>query len=105
LGEILKKIFSCDIKKQDNLGFLGRQTVDYSVRDLQLGFEYDGEHHFGPVRFNGIDIERADANYQLQQERDKRKEKLCRKNGYRLIRIGYFEELTVKRVKEIMEKY
>ena len=99
LGEILRKIYG-SVKSQDNLGFLGRLHVDYSVRELNLSFEYDGEHHFKPTRYGGIDIRQAKSLFKIQQERDARKNRLCKENGYKIIRIRYDEELNEELVRQ-----
>jgi len=93
LGELLEKIFPSQVQRQDNLGFLGQQKVDFSVRDLNLAFEYDGLQHSQPVCFRGIDIKRARKNFILQQERDSRKNKICQENGYQLVRFAHDENI------------
>lgn len=100
LGKVLKQIYSnCAIQSQDNLGFLGRLKVDYSVSALKLAFEYDGEQHFRPVQFGGMSLEKAKKEHQKQKERDRRKDSLCKKKGFHLIRIRYEEPLTVEFIK------
>jgi len=89
LGEILKQIFPNQVKSQDNLDFLGRQRVDYSVRDLKLAFEYDGAQHYMPVKWFG-----GEEKFRYRQSCDDRKTRLCKKNGYDLVRIAYNEELN-----------
>ena len=99
LGEILKKIFPNRVKRQNNLGFLNKQKVDYSISDSQLAFEYDGECHFKPVQYGGMDIVQAERCFVDQQQRDSRKNRLCKENGYHLVRISYKESLTLENVK------
>lgn len=48
--------------------------------------EYDGEQHFIP-----IDIWGGEEGLKLQQERDERKNKWCKENNIKLIRIPYTE--------------
>jgi len=101
----LSKILIClfpnnKIRSQDNLNFLGRQKVDFSVRDLKLAFEYDGEHHFHPVQFNGMPLKRAKRIFQYTVERDQRKNETCRKQGYRIIRFKYDEKLTLEDIRQ-----
>jgi very-short-patch-repair endonuclease len=104
LGNILEKIFPGQVQRQDNLGFLGRQTVDYSVHEHCLAFEYDGIQHFEPVTYGSISYERAEENFKIQQERDRRKERLCRKNGYHLIRITYADRMSLQGITERIEE-
>jgi hypothetical protein len=109
LGEILEDVYGDGaVRSQDNLGFLGAQTVDYSVRELRMAFEHDGEQHFRPTRFKGITSKQAQENFVLQQLRDTRKNRLCQENNYVLIRIAYHEDLTMESVQskidEVLEK-
>jgi len=94
LGEILEVLFLGKVRRQDNLGFLGLKRIDYSVRDLKLAFEYDGQHHFFPTRYGNMSEKKAQERFITQQQRDQLKNKLCKKNGYKLIRIAYYEALT-----------
>ena len=60
---------------------------DFAIfqNDKLLGLiEYDGEQHFKPV-----DIWGGEENLKLQQERDERKDKWCKENNIKLVRIPY----------------
>lgn len=103
LGQILEQIFPGKVCHQDNLGFLNRQSVDYSVRKLKLAFEHDGQQHFEPVRF-GMSKEQAKQRFQQQQEWDYRKNRLCEENGYTLIRIAFNEKLTLASVQNKIDQ-
>jgi transcription initiation factor IIE alpha subunit len=106
LKKILEQIYpSMTIRCQDSLGFLRRQRVDFSVRDLGLAFEYDGEQHFRPIRFKGMSENQAKQRFKRQRKWDIQKNELCEKNEYTLIRVAYYEDLTVENVKsKIKEK-
>jgi very-short-patch-repair endonuclease/DNA-directed RNA polymerase subunit RPC12/RpoP len=95
LGEILEQIYPGRIKKQGNLGFLGRQRVDYYIEKEKIAIEYDGEQHHKPIigAFGAKTEEEAQEQLRKTQKRDKRKEQLCKENGWRLIRIRYDEPL------------
>lgn len=73
--------------------------LDFYISSLDLGIEYDGKHHFEPVRFGGMSLEKAKECLKKQQKNDCRKEKLCKKYGYRLVRIAYSENLTLETIK------
>ena len=55
--------------------------------------EYDGEQHFESVDFFG-----GEEQLKLQRERDERKNKWCKENNIRLIRIPYteYDNLTLE---------
>jgi very-short-patch-repair endonuclease len=105
LGEIVRQIYLGQVVvPQDNLGFLGRQKVDFSVRERKISFEYDGEQHFKPVRFNNVSLKKAKKVLVYVQDLDKQKNALCKKFGYTLIRVKYDEELTLENIKSKIDK-
>lgn len=92
---LLKKIFKgYTIKTEYGIG--ERLRLDGFVKQLKLGFEYDGIQHFKHVpRFHKTKKEFLEA-----QERDKRKAQLCTEKGIILIRVKYNEELSEELLKE-----
>lgn len=60
--------------------FLGRQHLDIFIKELSIAIEYQGLQHFEPVDFFG-----GEKAFLKNQERDKRKLKLCKENGVDLI--------------------
>lgn len=104
LGEILEQIFPDKVRAQDNLDFLGRQKVDFSVREMGLAFEYDGEPHFKPVRYGSMSEHRAKKLLKKQQKRDYKKSLLCQKRGIILIRIAYNETLSIDNVNKKLQQ-
>jgi very-short-patch-repair endonuclease len=105
LGQILKQIYPNEvIQSQDNLGFLGRLKVDYSITALKLAFEYDGKQHFKPIDFGCLSEEQAKEALRLQQIRDCCKNQLCRDNEYVIMRFPYNKELNIENVKKMINK-
>lgn len=102
LGKILKDLHpDLEVDRQIKIG---RCWLDFYIPDLNLAIEYDGEQHFKPVRLGGVSQKVAERNFKKTQERDKRKNKLCKEAGITLIRIPYTEDLNIKSVKKIIEK-
>jgi hypothetical protein len=64
---------------------------DFHLTDYDLLIEIDGEQHFKVVRFGGMPIEEAQANFEAQQRRDKIKNDFCKNNNIPLLRIPYWE--------------
>lgn len=67
---------------------------DFAVfknNELLMLIEVDGEQHFRPVNFNGIDNERAIELFNKTKIRDKIKDEYCIRNDIKLLRIPYFE--------------
>lgn len=65
---------------------------DYYLTDYHILVEYDGEGHYHPVNFGGIDDERALQQMLYTQAHDKMKNEYCEKNNIPLIRIPYWEK-------------
>lgn len=63
--------------------------------------EFDGEQHFHPVNFYGIDMEKAKKNHLLTKNNDRIKDIYCKNNNIKLIRIPYFE---IDNIEEILSK-
>ena len=92
---LLKKIFKGYTLKQE-YGIGERLRLDAYIKQLNLGFEYDGIQHFKHVpRFHKTKREFLQA-----QERDRRKTQLCVEKGIALIRIRYDEELSEELLRE-----
>lgn len=60
--------------------------------------EYDGEHHFNPVRFRGVAVERVEERYQQGLRYDSIKTEYAKAHGIRLIRIPYYEKHKIKEI-------
>lgn len=64
----------------------------FNNKKLYCLIEFDGEQHFKPINFNGIDSERANELYYKTVKRDKIKNDYCKENQIKLIRIPYWEK-------------
>jgi hypothetical protein len=56
--------------------------------------EYDGEQHFGPVRFHGMSAEKADQMLKRQKRVDFLDHVFCEKNGFVLHRVKHSDDKT-----------
>lgn len=56
--------------------------------------EYNGEHHYGPVRFNGISEKEALRLYKRQIKRDAMLRKYCVDNSIILLEIPYYLKIN-----------
>ena len=63
--------------------------LDVWVADLRVGFEYQGQQHFHPIKAWG-----GPAALKQVQARDARKVELCRAEKVRLVVVDYTEPLT-----------
>lgn len=69
---------------------------DFYLPDLNKCIEFDGQHHFKPVTFNGISQEQAEINHQLTRWHDEIKDNYCRDNHIGLLRIPYNEYQNIQ---------
>ena len=64
---------------------------DFYLPDLNKCIEYDGQHHYYPVTFNGVSEERAKENHLETVKHDKIKNEYCKYNNIELLRIPYYD--------------
>lgn len=64
---------------------------DYYILSLRKCIEFDGQHHYFPVNFNGISDEEALVNHMSTIKHDRIKDNYCKKNNIDLLRIPYYE--------------
>lgn len=64
---------------------------DFYLTDLNKCIEYDGQHHYYPVTFNGVSKEQAEINHKLTIKHDKIKNEYCKNNNIELLRIPYYD--------------
>jgi len=67
---------------------------DFYVPTLNTLIEFDGEQHFRPVTFGGMSKEKALTVYLRGKERDNRKNDWATRNGYKLVRIKYNDNIS-----------
>lgn len=72
---------------------------DFYIPKYNLIIEYDGEHHFRPVKYWG-----GEEKFQITQQNDQIKNKYCNKKGIALIRIPYTytKEEIIQTINNIM---
>lgn len=64
---------------------------DFYLPKLNKCIEYDGQHHYYPVTFNGVSEDRAKENHLVTVKHDKIKNKYCKENNIELLRIPYYD--------------
>lgn len=68
--------------------------IDIFLPDLNLGFEYQGQQHFHPIKAWG-----GTKALHGVQERDRKKRALCKTNNITLIEVDYTEPLEFNYIK------
>ena len=80
-----------------------RTTLDLDIYfpDFNIGIEYQGAQHFQPVEIFG-----GEEGFKKNQERDKRKKKLCKQNNCILIYVlpDYDAEDILKEINKHIQK-
>jgi len=74
--------------------------ADFYLPDHEIYIEYDGEQHFKPIAFFGMDEKTSISVFNEQIERDRAKEKWILDNGFKLLRIRFDQDVRVE-----LEKY
>ena len=75
---------------------------DFYIPSINTAIEYDGEGHYFPVTFGGIDKEKAKVNFESAKQRDNIKDQYCKDNNIKLIRIPYTE---FDKIEGILDNY
>ena len=96
-GEILRELFPNNI---DEATFHNKTIIELpSGKKAEIDFkfeiggqiifvEYNGEQHYGPVRFNGISLKKATKYFkEYQKPKDRNLRKYCKKNNILLFEI------------------
>jgi len=76
----------------DLRGSKGRLRFDFIVPTPDESYfmiEMNGQHHYGPTRFGGIDKDRALEKFERQLSHDGLKRAYCSKNNYPLLEVKY----------------
>lgn len=87
-----------DCKNKRMLPFDFAIFEDKEQIKLKCLIEYDGEQHFKPVRFGNVPIQKAEQNLIKVKENDNIKNKYCKKNNIKLIRISYLEKENIDNI-------
>jgi hypothetical protein len=69
--------------------YLNGLEIDVFIQELNLGIEYQGIQHFRPLSHLG-----GKEAFEKLQFRDELKQKLCQKQGIRLVYIDYDEDVS-----------
>ena len=67
---------------------------DFYIPELNICIEYQGEQHYKPVNFGGINDEEAYDNFLKIQHHDEIKRNYCINNNITLICIPYWENVS-----------
>lgn len=71
---------------------------DFYIADKNICIEYDGEQHFIPCRFGGMNLEKAEEKLSQCQLRDKIKTEYCSNHNIYLIRISYKDYKNIEKI-------
>lgn len=76
-------------KSFPNLKDKGLLRYDFFIPTMNILIEFDGIQHYKPIKFNGMDEEKALQKHKEVIKRDNLKNKYAIENGFLLKRIGY----------------
>lgn len=73
-----------------------RLRFDFFLPDYDVLIEFDGEHHFTPVRTKGrLSAEQAVIKHLRTVENDSKKTAYAQQHGYQLLRIRYIQDIHI----------
>lgn len=91
-----------------NLSGLGNGLLSYDfyLPQYNLLIEYQGEQHDHPIDFNGEGIEKAEENFKVQVEHDRRKKQYAKNHDIELLEIWYWDYDNIEKIlKEKIERW
>jgi|GEM_PF-1417324 len=98
----IKMLFPNEVLVQHGKpSWLGQQHLDIFFKNKNIGIEYQGEPHQGPVTLFG-----GEEKFKEQKERDKRKKRLCDENKCKIIYV--YPSYNIKNIEKeikILLKY
>ena len=99
LYQIVRQIFAGrKVERHYRPGWLGGLELDIYFPELHLAIEYQGEQHFHPIKAWG-----GESALRSLQERDQRKQRLCRENRVKLVHINYTDPLTEEYIRRVLK--
>lgn len=75
---------NCKVEYEKHLPWLGLQSLDIYISDINVGIEYDGLQHYQPVDMFG-----GESTFVATVKRDEMKNQKCKENGCKLFRMKY----------------
>jgi hypothetical protein len=80
--------------------WLRMQSLDIFIPSISTGIEYQGIQHYKPVEVFG-----GENHFKQQQDNDKKKRDLCKKNGVTLIEWPYNEKISKINLEKILKNF
>lgn len=75
---------------------------DFAIFDksgnLKFLIEYQGEHHYMPIKFGGVSDERAEIHFDMVKRNDKIKYEYCKNKNINLVLIPYTESKNIENI-------
>ena len=71
---------------------------DFYIFQLNILIEYDGEHHYIPIKRGKMTLEDAKCVLEKIKIRDQIKNDYCKNNGIKLIRIPYWNYDNIEKI-------
>lgn len=84
--------------KFENCRSIKPLPFDFYLPDCNVLIEYDGEGHYFPVNFGGMDNDKALDRFIGQKVRDTIKNIYCEQNNIKLIRIPYWDYDNIEEI-------
>jgi len=111
-GEISKLLSKNNVKyvEKKHFEWLGLQHLDFYLPEYNVAIECQGEQHYEGKSFSSDKTKKTlTENLKIQQERDSRKKKLCKRNNVKLLYFTHYkniseDEVTFKNKEKLLNK-
>lgn len=89
-------LLECNVKFEreksfEECKFKNKLPFDFYLYEHNILIEVDGEQHYMPIRFGGMEQSESEEKYQNQLIKDDIKNNFCKNNNIDLIRLSYLE--------------
>ena len=76
----------------------GLLRPDFIIEDKKIWIEYDGKGHFEPINWKGQNQDIVKYNFKIAKYHDELKNKYAKENGWKLIRIPYWDFYNIEEI-------
>ena len=83
----------------DLLGIGGKKlSFDFYLPEYNLLIEYQGQQHENPTTFGNMSVEKAQKQFEIQQEHDRRKRNYAQDHEIKLLEIWYYDYNNIHQI-------
>lgn len=73
-------------------------SFDFYLPEYNLLIEYQGQQHENPTTFGNMSVEKAQKQFEIQQEHDRRKRNYAQYHEIKLLEIWYYDYNNIHQI-------